>query len=73
MLGISLAGRSEAEINFLLVLKPKLEAYYEYLHRRSDSEWTEERARQIILTVSDDEAQAESAANAVKFSKTPLQ
>jgi hypothetical protein len=51
---------------------PKLEAYHEYIHRRNQENWTEDRAYEITLALTGDITQAEAASNAVKFAKTPL-
>jgi hypothetical protein len=56
----------------LLLCQRELEMYHEYLQRMAASEWTEQRAYEVMLAVTGDSDAAEQAANATKFASTPL-
>lgn len=71
ILGVNVAGRTESEVALLQLIRPRLEAYWEYMHRKANSPWTEDRAYDIVLAVTSSEEQAEQAAIAVQFAKSP--
>lgn len=68
---MNVACRSESEVALLQLIRPRLEAYWEYMHRKANSPWTEDRAYDIVLAVTSSEELAEQASIVVKFSKAP--
>lgn len=73
VLGIQTSGRSDTELTILYSLLPRIEAYKEYVDRRSQEQLSPERAFDLVFAVTDDVAAADSAYNNVKFSQTPLE
>lgn len=72
VLGINTSGKSEEELAILGLLLPSIEAYYEYINRRTDEVLTPQRAYDLVFAVTGDEQAANAAFSNVKFSSTPL-
>lgn len=69
VLGINTAKLSDAEVNLLQLIRPKLEAYREYLTRQTTTQWTDVRAYEIVLRATDDEKLAGDTASAITFAQ----
>lgn len=51
---------------------PRIEAYWELLHRRVEAPWSEDRAYNLMFLVTEDQLKSERFANAVQRAMTPL-